>query len=225
MKGQLACLGRSEPGTPNAAGRSYLRSFGLFFLLILVVLSSVADKAEAATDIQSRLDCPTFVEPETRPQLDLSLENLACDPRTVRVLTTMVGNGNQTLEGLSVFGPEIAASDVIVPAATDLLPGTCFLNTCQGSSVFCTTDADCVCTVVTPGTTSLQVVSPTVVPVAFDKSVIEEFVFTDFVEGNTMTSDTCRILVPEPTVPLLQAFAILSVLTVVSVKRRLTKPS
>lgn len=167
------------------------------FCVAALVLS--VGQAATGEDLATSLDCPRTVLTGQSVQLDLRLENESCSVQNVRILSTIVGNGNDpTIHvGIVILGPEVAASSVAVPAATDLLPGTCVSSRCTGSFLFCVSAADCVCRRVTPGTRDLLVSVPTPIPAAFDGTVVNQFVFTDPMDGTAVVSDSCLISVPE----------------------------
>ena len=165
-------------------------------LSVFVFLVVLALAMPAASEFSAKLTCPKTTPVGESPSLDYRIENEACSPVTVRVLSTMVGNGDETARGVAIFGPEVAAT-AVVPAAVDLLPGTCSANQCAGSFFFCSVDADCVCRVIEPGATSVTVTVPTAIPAEFDGTVLKQFLISDSPQTTTTVSDDCLIAVPE----------------------------
>jgi hypothetical protein len=163
-------------------------------------------------NLTTDLDCPRNVGAGESPRLDLRLENTLCAGQTVRILSTVVGNGDETAGGVGILGPAVAARSVSVPGATDLLSGVCSGNQCVGSFLYCTNGLDCVCRTITPGVLDLEVVVPTPIPAAFDGTVVAQFVFTDTMDSTKTISDSCLINVPEP-LGALQLGAALAALT------------
>lgn len=185
--------------------------------------------------LETRLVCPRSVGPSTVEacesagsipvELALRIENSSCEPMNVRVLSTIVGNGDETLGGVGVLGPVVAEPSVDVPGATDAT-GPCVSNTCEGTFIFCTTDADCACRVTSAvGQVDVAVAVPTPIPSSYCGTVVEQFVFTDFDEpGGTQTrSDRCRIFVPEAGAAL-QLAAALAAIALLPRRGRRTHP-
>lgn len=185
----------------------------VFVLLIVLVLAM-----PAASEFTAKLTCPKTTPVGESPSLDYRIENEACSPVTVRVLSTMVGNGDETARGVAIFGPEVAAT-AVVPAAVDLLPGTCSANQCAGSFFFCSVDADCVCRVIEPGATSVTVTVPTAIPAELDGTVLKQFLISDSPQTTTTVSDDCLIAVPEAG-PLQSAVAAMVAVALVTLRRQ-----
>ena len=166
--------------------------------LLVATLTWLSPAAADADGLRLRLDCPDAVAATTAPLLNVEIENRGCSPRNVRILSTIVGNGADSVGGMSVIGPEIAASDVMVPAATDQLSGLCVGNSCDGASIFCQSDADCTCVQVLPTRVDIPVTGPTPIPVEFTDSFVEQFAFADSDLDSTPIGSSCLIEVPEP---------------------------
>ena len=166
--------------------------FASVFLIVLVLAMP------AASDYTHELTCPKTAAAGESAELDYRIENKACTPVTVRVISTMVGNRDETLRGVAIFGPEVAAPAVVVPAAVDLLTGTCSASRCEGSFFSCLVDADCVCRVIEPGARSVSVTVPTAIPADLDGTVLKQFLFSDSPQTTKIASDDCLIAVPEP---------------------------
>jgi hypothetical protein len=140
-------------------------------------------------------------------------------------MSTIVGNGDETVRGMAIFGPEVAAPAVVVPAAVDLLTGTCSANRCDrcvgslcvGSFFFCSVDADCVCRDIEPGVRSVSVTVPTAIPAGLAGTVLKQFLVSDSPQTTTIVSDDCLIAVPEP--GFLQS-AVAGTIAIILVNRR-----
>jgi hypothetical protein len=199
--------------------RSYCASIGChapLFLFVFVIILVVA--MPAASEFSANLTCPKTAPVGESLSLDYRIENETCTPLTVRVLSTMVGNGNETARGVAIFGPEVATT-AVVPAAVDLLSGTCSGNQCAGSFFFCSVDADCVCRVVEPGARSVSVTVPTAIPAELDGTVLRQFLISDSPQATTTVSDDCLIAVPEPG-PLQSAVTAMVAIALVTFRRQ-----
>jgi len=172
----------------------------------------------ALGELGTDLECPKNVPSGSSAQLMLRLENQSCEPLQARVLSTMVGNANDTADGVAILGPEVAASDVVVPAATDEGSGSCIGSFCDGSFLFCVEDADCACQVITPGSLEITVSVPTPIPASLDGSVIHQFVVTEAASVAARTQDTCLIAVPEPGLRLQQLAATTALLALLMIR-------
>jgi hypothetical protein len=184
-------------------------------VLLLVVASSPPGLpsvlAATGETLETGLGCPDSVAVDAFPRLDLHLENVACEPQTVRVLSVVVGNGDETVGGVEILGPVVARQGATVPAATDNLSGVCTANQCEGSTLWCSSNLDCICRMITPGVADFEIVIPTALPAAFGGTVVEQFIFTDKTNGTKVTSDSCLISVPEPAAALQLAVALTTV--------------
>lgn len=166
--------------------------------ILAASLAWLAATAAGADGLRMSLDCPETVIATTAPQLNIQVENRDCSPRNVRILSTLIGNGAESVGGVSVIGPEIAASNVLVPAAVDQLSGLCINNICEGVPFFCQSNADCACVFVTPTIVDVPVTGPTPIPIEFTDTFVEQFAFADSDLDSTPIGGSCLIEVPEP---------------------------
>ncbi len=195
--------------TALTTGSRGLRSVGPIALAVALLLAlSVALSPPAhAVDLDVQLGCPDTVNSGEQVELDLLVVNQGCSETTVRIMASMVGNGNNSARGVAIIGPEIVGSEVTIPAAQDQLSGVCSLNQCEGSNLFCFSDEDCRCREVNPIGVALDLTVPTPVPEAFDQTIMEQLVLTNApAEGFTQANE-CRIAVPEPDIGLLHLLA------------------
>ena len=168
--------------------------------LVVVATLLLASVASARDDISIEVDCPATAAPGATPALVANVENRSCDPLTVRLMSTVVGNAGGSLESISISGPEVVVASAVVPAAT-LGSSTCNFGACTNIPGFvrCDVDADCACADGDPGTAALPYDLADSIPLAVADTVIEQFTFLD-VPGTADQSDaTCLIAVPEPT--------------------------
>jgi hypothetical protein len=133
----------------------------------------------------------------------------------------------QTLSRLGVFGPVLVDGTISVPAATDNLPGTCdpegecsddfspcstdddcvsgtcqvYGGTCTGSggTIWCITDADCVCRGITPGILEISQAVPPVMPLSLADTVVTQLITAEWDGGAETQAENCVIALPEPT--------------------------
>ena len=95
--------------------------------------------------------CPAAANDGTNVSVQFIAENRQCSAQSVRVISSIVGNANNTLAGLGVYGPAVAESLLIVPAGTNPFCG-CNAGTCACGGGSCTVDGDCqFCSATTPG--------------------------------------------------------------------------
>jgi hypothetical protein len=117
--------------------------------LLLVICSAGSAAAQFSIDV----DCPATASVGQNVPASVTLESRECFATTARIITSIVGNSNDTFGGIGVFGPVVADPLVAIPAATDLFPPGCF-STIPGSTSFLlsvvpTLDASLTGTVVT----------------------------------------------------------------------------
>ncbi len=162
----------------------------------LVFLPSLTAEAES---VSIDLNCPDTALPGSTPEISVVVENRFCSPQTVRLLSSVVGNANGTVEGVGIVGPHVAVASSVLPAATDLT-STCTNGSCSGINGFrpCTTSLDCVCARVSPGTATIQFDLETPIPAVFADSVIQQYTFLDIPGSAFSESSSCYVEVPEP---------------------------
>ena len=114
--------------------RSNLSIVALAVLLILFAPVAVAGVFDVSAT------CPTTAQANQAVVATVTLTNRSCSPGTARLITGVVGNGNQTLGGLGVYGPVVANPVVAIPAAIDLFPPDCY-DVTLGSNTFSLTTA------------------------------------------------------------------------------------
>lgn len=178
---------------------------------VLLLLAAASTTARAA---DSSLTCPTNATRLGAMEIAVHLENDECVERDVRVLSTVVGNRQGVLSDVSVFGPRVIHV-LTVPAASDQLPGTCDLgpNRCDGSSRYCESDADCICRLTTPSTLDLTLVAPQPYhpgDPALQGMVLTHILTTEWQAPSAMESDHCHIELPEPSLPVQLASALVT---------------
>ncbi|MFP8880125.1 MAG: hypothetical protein VCE43_12125, partial [Myxococcota bacterium] len=76
--------------------------------IVLMPLTLIPVTASTAGSVNTRLDCPRRVEVGEAARLDLHLENQLCSALSVRVVSTVVGNGDETAGGVAILGPAVA---------------------------------------------------------------------------------------------------------------------
>lgn len=179
-------------------------------LSIVLLLLTIAFVPSMGENLTTRLNCPSSVAVGEFARLDLHLENQLCEVRSVRILSTVVSNDDETAGGVGIVGPAVAMQSVAVPAATDLLSGVCSLGQCEGfvpfGFAFCASDLDCVCRGVTAGVTDVEINVPTPFPAAFSGTIVRQFIFADAMDGTKTIIASC--LVPEPVTSLQLATAL-----------------
>src|SRR5262245_55854514 len=79
--------------------------------------------ASGLTSVKAAITCPASAQVGENLGMNVHLQNDECAPATVRLITSIAGNANQSLGGLGVFGP-LLAQEVVVPAATCSFPFT-----------------------------------------------------------------------------------------------------
>jgi hypothetical protein len=123
--------------------KNLTRHLGLAAMLLVIV-----HPAWANPGFEMQVDCPDEAVSGSTITTDLHLKNQECTPITVRLMSSIAGNANQSVGGIGIWGP-VLADTITVDAAVDNLPGTCGLNTrgwsqCDGArDADCFTDSDC----------------------------------------------------------------------------------
>jgi hypothetical protein len=165
---------------------------GLSVLLIPVVTGSQGSVVQDdGLDVDSHLTCPAEGVAGSTISVDLRLENFECRAVNVRVMSSILGNGDQTLAGLRVFGPVVAHALEVVPAATDIFFGGCVQGMCQAfPPTSCTTDADCPdCTGTTPGVREISISAPPALPADLKGTVGTHLILTEWEAGATTETE------------------------------------
>jgi hypothetical protein len=180
------------------------RSLWLAATLLLVVRPAMA-----CPDVDMSVDCPAEARASAMITADVHLENVQCSDANVRLVSSIAGNESESLGRIGIFGPEVVGDTIVVPAATDHFPGstckevgecsssdwidcftdddcpageTCYLSgyrLCTGSFRWCSTNADCVCQEVTPGTSDLTVSIPPAIPASLTGTVAALVLLTE----------------------------------------------
>jgi hypothetical protein len=167
---------------------------------VLVPVSLLASgPAIAALQVETQVTCQTQSHPAAMVTVDVRLENTECVALDVRIISTVVGNTDQTMNELGVFGP-VLASATTVPAAWDQTPGTCDPGTltCGASGVGCNTDADCFCKLVTPTTTQFSLEIPLALPASLENTIVTQLITVEWDGGTPTHVEKCMIELPEP---------------------------
>ncbi|MFQ5426466.1 MAG: hypothetical protein ACE5EV_05255 [Gaiellales bacterium] len=173
-------------------------------LAALAGLLLTAAPAIAGLDVDATLSCPAEAVAGDAMTLDVSLANRECFDVQVRIIASIVGNApTLTSSPMAIFGPVVAASAVSVSAATDNLPGSCdIVNTglCGGvgGTIFCITDADCICADVVPGTQSLTLDVPLTIPVAVVGTVASYLIISEWGDNRQTLVDECLVNIVSP---------------------------
>jgi hypothetical protein len=127
--------------------------------------------ANASMGQQTSLSCPTQENSGDMVSVTMSFENSECSAVSVRVMSSIVGNADNSLGGIGVFGPIVVAPSVVIPAGTNPFCG-CVSNFCNCSGNSCSQDADCpYCEAGTPGTLTLIVDAEPALPASLDGTV------------------------------------------------------
>lgn len=125
----------------------------------LLVLLSVGSASAGEEFI-----CPAAANDGTNVTVQFIAENRECSAQSVRVISSIVGNANNTLAGLGVYGPAVAESLLIVPGGTNTFCG-CNTGTCDCSGGSCSVDGDCpFCSAQTPGVLNTTISTEPVLP-------------------------------------------------------------
>ena len=74
--------------------------------------------AIAVHEVSTRVTCQTQAGPGTMLNVDIRLTNEQCVARAVRLISAVVGNTDQMLDGLAVFGPVLVGDAISIPAAS-----------------------------------------------------------------------------------------------------------
>jgi hypothetical protein len=158
----------------------------------LVPVSLLASgPAAAVLDVDSQITCQAEAGAGTMLNVDVRLENAECVAVDVRVFSAAVGNTDQMVDGLGVFGP-VLAREISIPAARDRTPGYCnpLTNMCGGwggtSNLSCSTNADCFCRLYTPTILNISMAVPPALPDSLANTVVTQLVTVEW-DGGTRT--------------------------------------
>ncbi len=143
-------------------------------LLMLLALPSHAQ------ELESTLTCPASEDAGQSVDAMMSYENEGCGSIQVRIISTIVGNGDDTLGGLGIYGPTIAEAVVVVPAGTDRFCG-CDTGNCNCSGQACTDDSDCpFCYAQEPGVANVPVEVAPPLPAALEGTVSTVILMSEY---------------------------------------------
>lgn len=141
------------------------------------------------------VSCPTEANSGSKVAVTMSFENWECSAVSVRVMSSIVGNADNTLGGIGVFGPIVVAS-VVVPAGTDVLFCGCDGGLCGCSGNSCTQDADCpFCEADTPGTLDLPVNAEPALPASLGGTVATVLMMSESDVNDEVETDIAECLV------------------------------
>jgi hypothetical protein len=187
---------------------------------VLIPASLLASiPAIAVLHVGTQVSCQTQANPGGMVSVDVRLENAECVALDVRIISTVVGNSDQTMNELGVFGPVLAGGAAIsVPAARDRTPGYCDPNTnrCGGwggtGDLDCSTDADCFCRLFTPAVLNISQAVPPALPASLEDTVVTQLITVEWDGGTKMHVEKCLIELPEPSSSLQLVTGILGLL-------------
>jgi hypothetical protein len=113
-------------------------------LWLAVTLLVIVNPAWAGAIGMNVDNCPTDASAGSTISIDLTLTNKQCVPVTVRLMSSISGNANQTVGGIGIWGPMVADT-IVVPAAESIHePASCVPEgECTGDFTFCTSDLEC----------------------------------------------------------------------------------
>lgn len=164
-------------------------------LVGLLMVWSPGKTAVAELRVGATLSCPLEASAGSTLTVDLSLRNSECSAVDVRILSGIAGNSGQTLAGIGVFGPVVAAPLVVVPAPTETFGG-CVSGSCEFSGASCTTDADCpFCYASSAGTQTLQLQAPPAIPASLVGTVGAHLLILEWSAGDKTDTEVDECLV------------------------------
>ena len=124
----------------------------------------------------SDVTCPADVTSGAEITAFLRLENDECTQAEVRLISSIVGNADQTLGGIGIQGPTVVESAITVPAGIDNFPPGCFD--------------------VTPGIFQDIVTISPAVPISLEGTVATLIVITEWrIGGQKETTEVIQCLV------------------------------
>jgi hypothetical protein len=151
--------------------------------------------ANASMGQEASVSCPTEANSGSNVAVTMSFENWECSAVSVRVMSSIVGNADNTLGGIGVFGPIVVAPSVVVPAGTDGFCG-CFSNSCDCSGNSCTQDADCpFCEAGIPGTLTLPVNAEPALPASLEGTVATVLIMSESDVNDEVETEIAQCLV------------------------------
>ena len=185
------------------------RAFALIASSLLTVSPALAD-----LHVETRLTCPAAAVPGATIVVDLLLINSECRPLDVRILSSILGNADDTAGGIGIFGPVVATDPPIpVPAAMGT-PVPCDLTTnrCGGFGHFCQTDSDCSCFTTTPSITNVSVATPPPIPLSLAGTVATYLFVSEWEGGKEIETNECLVNIPEPSQNMLLLSGVIGLL-------------
>jgi len=134
------------------------------------------------------VSCPASAASGSNVTVEMSFENDECSAASVRVISSIVGNADNSLGGIGIHGPVVAEPMLIVPAGTDVFCG-CVANQCQCGEGACSVDSDCsFCSAQTPGTLSALVDVEPVLPPTLDGTVATVLLLSEIEIGDSAST-------------------------------------
>lgn len=156
---------------PSLVRALHQRALPLAFALGLLMLT--AGSAHAGSSFGIDVDCPETVSVGQNVAATVTLESSECFITTARIITSIIGNGSDTVGGLGVFGPVVADPHVSIPAATDLSPPYCDWTS--------------------PGSTTNPMLTAPTVDASLSGTVISVLFMVEFEGGLSVVVDQCLV--------------------------------
>jgi hypothetical protein len=127
--------------------------------------------AMADHDVEVDIQCPTEQASSTTTTVTIIYENYSCSAVPIRTMSSIVGNSNQTLGGIGVFGPFVI-DDRVIAAGSGVAYCGCGAGQCMCSANSCSTDVDCPeCRAQTPYVLNVERTAEPAIPESLDGTV------------------------------------------------------
>lgn len=168
-------------------------------ILLPMAMSGQTAVVDDDLEVEVFLSCPPDGDANSTITVDLRFENFECKAINTRILSSIVGNGDQTLGGMRIFGPVVLQAMPVLPAATGTILRGCVQGTCQnffGPPISCETDADCPdCEGTDPGVVELSIPAPPALPADLQGTVGTHIIVAELEAGPAESVETNQCFV------------------------------
>lgn len=176
-----------------------MRQRSLILCVLAGLLVGFASADATAQDVNVVVECPAEGAPLSTPTVVIVYTSFACSAVPIRTMSSIVGNSDQTLGGIGVFGP-VVIDDRMLPGGSGATSGCgCNAGSCgciDGSAISCTSDADCpFCRKVTPYLLNVEKDALPAIPVSLDGTVATYVFITEVVAGPETSTEINKCFV------------------------------
>lgn len=162
---------------------------------LLIGLAPWGAIAQANADLKVDVVCPLEQAANTTAIVTLIYENSSCFAVPVRTMSSIVGNSNQTLGGIGVFGP-VVIDDRAVAAGTGQIFCGCSAGSCDCDFANCSSDAECSsCETAIPHILNVEKSAAPVLSLSLQGTVATYIFISEFESGEKTSTELNECLV------------------------------